>query len=121
MANSKEDHILIRRSDWQDVEIPHTGFATKRFFPPEDRRIIDSAILVLEPGKSIPSRKNIKNGQELVSVLKGGATLALGEKTYELSQGDSVHFHSPRDSNRDQQKITNNTKQPSYILWIGTL
>jgi uncharacterized cupin superfamily protein len=72
---------------------------------------------VIEPGKSIPVRKNIKNGQELLCVLKGSIELMLSNESYALVEGDSVHFWS----NPDSQKITNNSLKISFVLWVGTL
>jgi len=116
-VSKKEKSILIKRVEWDDIDLSHTGFVTRRFFPPEDRTIIDSSILVIEPGKSIPARKNMKNGQEVLCVLKGEVKLTLGEETHTMVEGDSVHFWS----NPDHQKITNNNSHKSFVLWVGTL
>lgn len=116
-VNNKEKSILIKRLEWDDMDLSHTGFITRRFFPPEDRTVIDSSILVIEPGKSIPARKNIKNGQEVLCVLKGEVELTLREETYPMVAGDSVHFWS----NPERQKISNNSTEKSFVLWVGTL
>ncbi len=116
-ANKQEKIIIIRKSEWDDIELSHTGFVTRRFFPPETRTVIDSSVLVVEPGKSIPARKNIKNGQELLCVLKGSIELMLSDEKYSLVEGDSVHFLS----NPVNQKITNNCNDISYVLWVGTI
>ncbi len=116
-VSQQEKIILIRKSEWDDMELSHTGFVTRRFFPPDNRTVIDSSIIVIEPGKSIPVRKNIKNGQELLCVLKGSVDLMLSDTTYALVEGDSVHFWS----NAESQKITNNSANNSFVLWVGTL
>ena len=116
-ANKQEKLVLIRRSDWDDIDIPHTGFTTQRFFSPETRKVIDSAILVIEPGKTIPVRKNLKNGQEVLSILKGSLKLDHGEASICLKEGDTVHyFADPK-----KQSITNKNKDLAIALWIGTL
>ncbi len=116
-ANQQEKIIIVRKSEWDDIEMSHTGFVTRRFFPPEERNVIDSSVLAIETGKSIPVRKNIKNGQELLCVLKGSVELMLSEQMYTLVEGDSVHFWS----NPASQKITNNSSTISFVLWVGTL
>lgn len=116
-AKQLERIIVIRKSDWKDVELPHTGFVTRRFLPPESRNVIDSAVLVLEPGKSIPVRKNLKNGQEVLCVLKGTIELAYSNDIYTLLEGDSVHYYSEP----EKQMITNKSKGLSVVLWIGTI
>jgi transcriptional regulator with XRE-family HTH domain len=109
--------IVMRRSEWQEVEVPERGFATRRFFSPENRSVIDSALLVLEPDKSIPVRKNIKNGQEILCVLQGSAELTFGNENVRLEEGDVTHFWS----NTDNQVITNHSDRSCYMLWVGTL
>jgi transcriptional regulator with XRE-family HTH domain len=116
-VSKQEKIILIKKSDWDDIDLSHTGFVTRRFFPPEDRTIIDSSVLVIEPGKSIPVRKNIKNGQEVLCVLKGNVELMLSDEKVSLTTGDSVHFWS----NPENQKISNTSTKISFVLWVGTL
>ena len=116
-AKDQERLILIRKSEWDDIDLPHTGFITRRFFSPENRKVMDSAVLVMEPGKSIPVRKNIKNGQEVLCVLKGSLELIHGEQEIAMEEGDSVHFFAePK-----RQSITNRGKDITIVLWIGTL
>ncbi len=116
-ASNKEKIILVRRSDWDDIDLSHTGFVTRRFLSPEDRTVIDSSILVIEPDTAIPVRKNVKNGQEVLCVLKGEVELSLGSNSYSIAEGDSVHFWT----NPASQRITNTSKDKSYILWVGTI
>lgn len=116
-VSQQETMVVIRRAEWDEFDLSHTGFVTRRFFPPVFRTTIDSAILVIEPGKSIPVRKNIKNGQEVLCVLKGSIELMLSEETVRLTEGDSVHFLS----NPERQKITNNSATRSFVLWVGTV
>ncbi len=116
-VRKQEKIILIKKAQWDNIDLSHTGFVTRRFFPPEDRTVIDSSVLVIDPGKSIPVRKNIKNSQEVLCVLKGSVELMLSEKTYQLEEGDSVHYWS----NPECQKITNNSSNISFVLWVGTL
>lgn len=113
----QEKLAVIRKTDWEDVEVPHSGFVTKRFFSPGNRTVIDSAVLVVEPGKSIPVRKNIKNGQEVLCLLKGCLELVSGDQTIRMTEGDSVHFLS----NPEKQRITNHGKKLAVALWVGTL
>ena len=93
----------------------HTGFITQRFFPPENRNIIDSGVLVLEPGKSIPARKNIKNGQEVLCVLKGKVELVHSDQTVTLFEGDSIHYYSTP----EKEMITNKNERSlrSSVGW----
>ena len=116
-VEKKEKIILIRKKDNIDLEYPKSGFLTKRFFPPEDRIVIDSAILAVKPGKTIPGRKNIKNSQEILSILQGTMKFYYGNETITLEEGDSLHFWT----NSEEQKLVNESDSPSIALWIGTI
>ncbi|MCD6569282.1 MAG: helix-turn-helix domain-containing protein [Deltaproteobacteria bacterium] len=116
-AQNQEMLVIIRKSDWEDVELPSSGFVTRRFFSPENRRVIDSSVLAIEPGKSIPARKNIKNSQEVLCVLKGSVELVHGGKTLKLSKGDSVHYWSIQ----QREIIINKGRGLAVVLWVGTL
>jgi quercetin dioxygenase-like cupin family protein len=116
-VNKQEQLALVRRAEWDDVDLPHTGFITRRFFSPENRTVIDSAILVIKQEKSIPVRKNIKNGQELLCVLKGSLELVHGDQTIKLSEGDSIHFWSKPEN----QRVINRSKETAVVLWVGTI
>jgi transcriptional regulator with XRE-family HTH domain len=115
--NRQERLVVIHKSDWDDVDLPHTGFATRHFFSPEDRSVLDSAVIVLKPNKSIPVRKGIRNGQEILCVLKGSLELDYGGRTVQLVEGDSAHFWS----NTEMQSITNRRQELTIALWVGTL
>jgi len=116
-VSRREEYVLVRREDWDEIDLSHTGFVTRRFYPPEDRNVIDSSILVIDSGKAIPVRKNIRNGQEVLCVLKGSVELALNGKVISMGEGDSVHFWS----NPECQKITGTSPGRSFVLWVGTM
>ena len=114
---TQEKLILIKKKQWCQEDLPKSGFATKRFFNPENRTVIDSAILVIDPEKKIPVRKGIKNSQEVLCVLNGTVELIYGDKAYQLEEGDSVHYWSYP----EKQMIRNNSNVRAIVLWVGTL
>ena len=114
---SKERLFTLSKAEWDDVEVPHTGFVTRRFCSPEDRSVIDTAVLFLEKSASIPVRKNIRNGQELLCVLSGDLELVHGDRAVRISEGDTVHFWS----DPAKQRITNIGDRRAVVLWVGTL
>lgn len=120
VMNRAQEHqrlYVISRDDWRDVELPHTGFATRRFCPPEERTVIDTAVLIMEPGKSIPVRKDLKNGQEVLSVLEGRVVLVHPERNVPLGRGDSIHLWSEPKG----QEVTNPGPDRAVVLWVGTV
>jgi transcriptional regulator with XRE-family HTH domain len=108
--------VVIHKSDWGDIDVPQSGFATKRFFPPDSRTVIDTAILVINQGKSIPVRKNLRNSQELLCVLKGKVELELGDEKIMLSEGDSIHYWSI-----PGKEMIFGKSQSSVVVWVGTI
>ena len=116
-VESQDKMSLIRRSEWEEFEIPHSGFVTRRFFTPENRSVMDSAIIVFEPGKSIPGRKNVKNSQEILSVLKGNVQFVYEDRVVDLTEGDTLHYWTYP----DKQMIINKGNTNAMVLWIGTI
>lgn len=117
LAQNQERISVIRKKDISEVDIPHTGFATRRFLPPESRRDIDSAVLIVESGKSIPARKGVKNSQEVLCVLKGSLELTYQDRNIMLGEGDIAHFWTEP----GKQHITNKSKARAIALWVGTI
>ncbi len=114
---NQQNLFIIRKSDWGEVDVPHTGFATRRFCPPEARNIIDSSIIILEPGKSIPVRKDAKNSQEILCLMQGTLELEHGTEKVILVEGDTVHLWTEP----QHQAITNIGKKTLVLMWVGTL
>ena len=113
----RENLAVVHKTEWDDIEVPKTGFATRRFLSPENRAVVDSAVLFLKPEKVIPVRKDIRNGQEILCVLQGALELFHGEQVVDLSAGDAVHFYA----NPAKQYIVNKGKKVAVVLWVGTL
>ncbi len=113
----QESLSIIKKEDWNSIDVPHTGFATRRFFSPENKSVIDSALLIIEPDKCIPVRKGIKNQQEILSVFKGTLEITHSAGVFILSEGDAVHLWSDNAT----QKVVNIGKESAVALWVGTL
>ena len=116
-AKKQERLVVIRKSEWEDVDFPPSGFVTRRFFSPDNRRVLDSSVLAIEPGGTIPVRKNIRNGQETLCLLEGSVELVHGDDVVELHAGDSVHFWSIP----ERQRITNPSESIAVVFWVGTI
>jgi transcriptional regulator with XRE-family HTH domain len=116
-VEKQEKLVIIRKGDLNDDEIPHSGFFTRRFYPPDNRTIIDSSVILLNPGKTLPGRKNTKNSQEVLTLLEGSVELVHNDKKILLKKGDSVHYWT----DIENQSITNISKKRAIILWVGTI
>ena len=113
---SQQKLFLFRKSNWDEIYVPHTGFATGLFCPPNALNIIDCAVIILEPGKSIPVRKDIKNGQEMVCLLQGTLELKHEGEKITMVEGDTIHLWTAP----QQQAISNTGETTSVFLWVGT-
>ena len=91
---NQEDLFLISKSEWKEVNLPHSGFTARRFCLPELRHTIDGALLFVEPSKAISVHKNVKNGQEVLCPLKSALQLVHGDKALTMVQDDAVHLWS---------------------------
>ena len=114
---NQQSLFVVRKEDWQEMDVPHIGFATRRFCPPESRSVIDSAVIILEPGKCIPVRKGVKSGQEVFTLLQGSLQLLHGSDKVTLVEGDCVHIWTEP----SHQSITNIGQSTAVVLWVGTL
>ncbi|MBU4564765.1 MAG: XRE family transcriptional regulator [Desulfarculus sp.] len=114
---NQERVFVFRTDEWDEVDMPHTGFVTRRMSPPKDRAVLDSAVLFIEPGKSLPVRKDIKNGQEVLCVLDGQIELHHGDKVFHLKKHDAAHFWAEPKA----QAIANTGKELAVVLWVGTM
>ncbi len=114
---SQERLVVIKKDDWKLIDVPHTGFATRRFICPENKSVIDSAILIIDPNKSIPVRKTIKNQQEVLCVLEGTLEITHSAGVFTLSKNDALHLWS----DNGKQKVTNIGKKRAVAVWVGTL
>ncbi|MCB2226264.1 MAG: XRE family transcriptional regulator [Desulfarculaceae bacterium] len=114
----KQERVFVfRTEEWAEVDMPHTGFVTRRMSPPENRAVLDGAVLFIEPGKSLPVRKNIKNGQEVLCVLDGLIELRHGDRVFQLKKHDAAHFWAEPKA----QAIANIGEETAVVLWVGTL
>jgi transcriptional regulator with XRE-family HTH domain len=109
--------FVFPKAEWDDVEISHTGFATHRLVPPERREQIDSSVLFLQPGQTLPVRKDVKGVQEVLCVLEGTLELRQASQTVIMNPGDSAHFWSIS----GDQSITNVGSGLAVALWVGTI
>lgn len=116
-ASSEERLVVVRGGEWDDLELPGSGFATVRFFAPESRRVIDSAVMKLSPGTTIPVRRNMRNAQETLAVFRGQVRLEHGERVVELTAGDAVHYFAEP----QHQRITNTGDDAAVVFWVGTI
>jgi len=62
-------------------------------------------------------RKNIRNSQELLCVLKGKVELELGDDRIPLAEGDAIHYWS----NPARQRIIGMSAGNAVVEWMGTL
>jgi len=104
---------LLRRGaapDYINAGLPVTYIRLSSGLPDER---MDALILVIPPKLVFP--RDRREGEALYYLLEGRLHMQLGDDTYELGPGDSVHFntHMPYQMHALGSK-------PARVLWVGT-
>lgn len=67
----------------------HVGFVAKRLFGREDGCIKDGAVAYIEPGGGGPTVQHTHGHDHLFIVVKGEATIRLGERVVKVGENES--------------------------------
>lgn len=67
----------------------HVGLAAKRLFGREDGCIKDGAVAYIEPGGGGPTVQHTHGHDHLFIVVKGEATIRLGERVVKVGENES--------------------------------
>jgi transcriptional regulator with XRE-family HTH domain len=74
---------------------------------------MDAFIHIMPPGPVFPRVQ--REGESLYYVLEGTLHFEIGDQTYELDAGDSVHFNS-----QYSYTMQNRGQGPVKFMWVGT-
>lgn len=70
----------------------HVGFLAKRLFGREEGCIKDGAVAYLEPGGGGPTEQHTHSHDHLFIVVKGEATIRLGDRVVKVAENDSFRM-----------------------------
>jgi transcriptional regulator with XRE-family HTH domain len=96
------------------VYTPHHGLALAGITGSYRQFQTAAAVATVTPGASSGDKPMEHPGEELVHVIEGLLTFRVGEQTYSLDPGDSLHF-----SGQVPHYWTNETDVPARAIWMA--
>ena len=108
-----KDTTILRRGDDPEViniDSPVTYIRLSSGLPDEK---MDAILHVIPPGWEFP--RVYRAGEAFYYVLDGELHFEMGDQTFELAAGDSLHFNTQL-----EYTMKNNGEKPVRLLWVGT-
>ncbi|MEU7895763.1 cupin domain-containing protein [Nonomuraea sp. NPDC049152] len=96
------------------VYTPHQGLALAGITGSYRQFQTAAAMATVTPGASSGDKLMRHPGEELVHVTEGTLTFRVGDQTYPLSEGDSLHF-----SGEVPHRWANEIDRPARAIWIA--
>ena len=96
------------------VYTPHQGLALAGITGSYRQFQTAAAVATVTPGASSGDKPMEHPGEELVHVLEGVLTFRVGDRTYRLAAGDSLHF-----GGQVPHYWANETDRPAQAVWIA--
>jgi transcriptional regulator with XRE-family HTH domain len=92
----------------------HTGIELNGISGPYGQYFMASAVAEVAPGASSGENPLRHSGEELIHVLSGTLEIGVGEQTFRLTAGDSVHFRTDHD-----HRWRNPTTRAARAVWTA--
>ena len=106
--------VYTASSDRRKVYTAHQGIDLQGISGPYGQYFVASAIAEVEPGASSGDAPLRHPGEELIFMLSGILEVDVGEQTYRLTSGDSVHFRTDHD-----HRWRNPSKRVAKAVWMA--
>lgn len=113
-ASSPNYVVYTPSSERRKVYTAHQGIDLQGISGPYGQYFVASAIAEVEPGASSGEAALRHPGEELIYVLSGTLEVDVGDHTYRLTTGDSVHFRTDHD-----HRWRNPTKRTAKAVWMA--
>ena len=113
-ATSPDYVVYTPSSERRKVYTAHEGINLQGISGPYGQYFVASAIAEVEPGASSGDAALRHPGEELIHVLSGTLEVDVGEQTYRLTAGDTVHFHTDHD-----HRWRNPSKRVARAVWMA--
>jgi len=98
----------------RNVYTSHQGIALQGTSGPYGHTHVPVAMAEIEPGASSGESPLRHPGEELIFILSGTLEVDVGDQTFRLGSGDSVHFRTDHD-----HRWRNPTKRPAKAVWMA--
>lgn len=90
------------------------GVQTFPISGPAEQYAVDASITVIEPGvEGSRNAARALSGEEIVYLLDGTMEFQVGDETYNLGKGDSLHYRTEH-----PRRWVNRGRKPARLLWV---
>jgi transcriptional regulator with XRE-family HTH domain len=96
------------------VYTPHRGLALAGITGSDRQFQTAAAVATVAPGASSGEKLLVHPGEELVHVTEGVLSFQVGDETYRLGKGDSLHF-----GGQVPHHWANEAKHPARAIWVA--
>ncbi|KJS19802.1 MAG: hypothetical protein VR72_17260 [Clostridiaceae bacterium BRH_c20a] len=110
---SIEENIIIKKSERSKLFLDNSKVVYELLSPIRDRKM--EPILKTIGPNATSGRVDGHEGEEFAFVLAGKLEISLGEKTYDLEEGDSVYFDASQ-----PHSYRNREKENCVCIWVVT-
>ncbi len=107
-----EDIVVVSRSDRSKIDYPELEIGLEDLNGNFHSGVLEARITVMQPGATSGAQPMMHVGDELCHVLEGTVHYEIDGESYELTQGDTLHFKS------DQMHSWKNTHDGYTTLLI---
>jgi transcriptional regulator with XRE-family HTH domain len=104
---------VVRRASEPELLNMGNAIRYERLTGKHGERQMEALLMTIPPKASTPATS--RGGEGFYYVLDGQLSVTLGQETFILGNGDSVHFDQ-----RHPYKMANVSKKMLRILWVGT-
>lgn len=106
--------VFTPADERKKVYTAHEGIDLEGISGPYGQYFVASAIAEVEPGASSGDAPLRHPGEELIHVLSGTLQVQVGEQTFRLTAGDTVHFRTDHD-----HRWQNPSKRVAKAVWMA--
>ncbi|MEO1576418.1 MAG: cupin domain-containing protein [Pseudomonadota bacterium] len=105
---------LVRRADEPKVIELDSPVTYYRLDADIRNQQMSALKMIIPPGVALPTVHR-EEGEDFFYVLEGEVEQSIGDKTFTLGAGDSVHHNTQVDHH-----VINRSDKPAVMLWVGT-
>ena len=106
--------VFTPASSRRSIYTPHEGLSLEGISGPYGQYFVATAIAEVEPGADSGESPLRHAGEELIHMLSGRLDVDVGDQTFQLRRGDSIHFRTDH-----EHRWRNPTKHPARAVWTA--
>ncbi len=106
--------VFTPASERRSIYTPHEGLSLKGVSGPYGQYFVATAVAEVAPGAASGESPLRHAGEELIHMLAGRLDVEVGDLSFRLRKGDTIHFRTDH-----PHKWHNPTKRPSRAIWTA--